>query len=447
MSSGINMSIDAGNFFKQASLYKGIHRQIRQKVSHTIEMPPSLASVTTSDCVNEVDPESVGMTREGVEAIWKSVEDIYSTALYPGVSISMRRRGKVILDRAIGHANGNGPDAQEGENRVLMRPSTPVCLFSASKAVTAFLMHLLSEDKLVHLHDPISFYAPEFGKNGKKNVTIHEVLAHRAGVPGLPKGVPPEVLWDNDEIWRILCETKPQSSKGNRLAYHALTGGYILERVVQKVTGKGIQDFLDERVRKPMGMKYFRYGAEDRYADRIADNYATGVRPFYPISTLIERALGGSLDMVEEVTNDARFKQAVIPAGNIMGTAEEIGRFFQMLLNNGEWDGKRVCHPMTVKRFTQEYSSITFDQTLMLPMRYSAGLMLGGEPFGMWGKHSSQSFGHIGLINKLCWADPVRDVSVSLLTTGVPIVANNIPSLVRFMNKIDKHCPRDATAS
>jgi CubicO group peptidase (beta-lactamase class C family) len=443
----MSISIEAGSFLKNGALYKGIQRQIRQKVSHSIEMPSSISSVTTMDCVNEVEPESVGMTTEGVEEIWQSVQGIYNTALYPGVSISMRRRGKVILDRALGHAVGNGPDAQVGCERVLMRPGTPVCLFSASKAVTAFLMHLLSEDKLVHLHDPISFYAPEFAQNGKKNVTIHEVLSHRAGVPGLPKGLPPEVLWDNDEIWRLLCATKPQSSKGNRLAYHALTGGYILERVVQRVTGASIQDFLDERVRKPMGMKYFRYGVEDRYADRVADNHATGVTPFYPISALIERALGGSLDMVEEVTNDPRFKKAVIPAGNIMGTAEEIGRFFQMLLNDGMWEGTRVCDPMTVKRFTQEYSSLQFDQTLMLPMRYSAGLMLGGEPFGMWGKHSSQSFGHIGLINKLCWADPVRDVSVSLLTTGVPIVANNIPSLVRFMNKIDRHCPRDATSN
>ena len=78
----------------------------------------------------------------------------------------------------------------------------------------------------------------------------------------------------------------------------------------------------------------------------------------------------------------------------------------------------------------------------MLPMRYSAGLMLGGEPFGMWGKHSASAYGHIGLINKMCWADPERDISVALLNTGIPIVANNIPSLARFLNRIDQHVPR-----
>jgi len=441
----MSLSIGASDFFKRNIYQRGfVKRGIRQKFTNTIAMPESLSSVTTVNRSNEIDPEYLGMTQDGVEAIWKSVEGIYRTGTHPGISLSVHRRGDVILDRAIGHSIGNGPHSTSNESKILMRPGTPVCYFSASKAVTAFLIHLLCEDEKINLHDPISFYAPEFGKNGKRNITIHQVLSHRAGVPGLPEGAPVEALWDNDEIWRLLCEAEPLSNKGSKLAYHALTGGYILERVIQKVTGASIQDFLDKRVRQPMNMKYFRYGIEDQYAASVADNYATGVTPFFPISKVIERALGGSLDMVETVSNDTRFKKAIIPAGNMMGTAEEMGRFFQMLLNEGEWQGTKLCSPLTVRRFTQEYASMQFDQTLMLPMRYSAGLMLGGEPFGMWGKHSGQSFGHIGLINKLCWADPVRDISVSILATGMPFVANNIPAFIRFMGQLDRHCPRDA---
>jgi CubicO group peptidase (beta-lactamase class C family) len=411
---------------------------------NTIKVPRSIAQVTTAEPSQEVDPVSVGMTRGGIEDIWRAVEGIYKTGTHPGISICFRRKGKLVLNRAIGYAKGGGPHARRDEGKVLMRPDTPVCYFSASKAVTAFLMHLLNEDKLINLHDPISFYAPEFGQCGKKNITIHQVLSHRSGIPGLPEDVPIETLWDNDEIWRLLSEAQSDSARGNRLAYHALTGGYILERVVNKVTGKSIQAFLDERVRKPMGMKYFRYGIDDQYADLAAENHVTGMKPFFPVSYLIKRALGGPLEKVQEVTNDPRFKQAVIPAGNLYGTADEMGSFFQMLMNGGEWMGKQVCQPITVKRFTQEFGAIQLDRTLMLPMRYSAGLMLGGEPFGMWGKHSTSAYGHIGLINKMCWADEVRDISVSLLTTGIPIVANNIPSLIRFMNKIDRHCPRDS---
>lgn len=413
------------------------------KHSNAIDLPESLGMVTTVERALEVDPESVGMTREGVESIWRSVEDLYKTGTHPGISLCVRRKGEMVLQRSIGHAKGNGPHSGPNEQKVLMRPETPVCLFSASKAVTAMLMHMLNEDKLINLHDPISFYAPEFGQKGKKNTTIHQVLSHRSGVPGLPAGLPVETLWDNDEIWRLLCLAEPQSAHGDKLAYHALTGGYILERVLAHVTGGDIQAYLDERIRKPMGMKFFRYGVAPEHTDMAADNFVTGVKPIYPITKLIARALGGPLEQVQEVINDERFKQAVIPAGNIYGTAEEVGRFFQMMLNEGEWNGKQICHPMTVKRATQEYAAVQFDRTLMLPMRYSAGLMLGGEPFGMWGKHSAKSFGHIGLINKLCWADPVRDISVSLLTTGIPFAANVIRPLIRFLNRFDKHCPKD----
>lgn len=407
-----------------------------------IDLPKSFSTVTTIECAQEVDPVSVGMSAQGREAIWQAVEDIYNTAAHPGISVCMRRKGQVVMQRAIGHARGNAPHADVSEPKVLMRPETPVCYFSASKAVTAMLMHMLREDELINLHDPVSFYAPEFGKRGKKNITIHQVLSHRSGVPGLPAGTPIETLWDNDKIWDMLCNAQSASVHGDKLAYHALTGGYILERVVEAVTGEGIQALLDKRIRQPLGMKYFRYGLAPEHFDVVADNQPTGMKPFFPISSLIKRALGGGLDDIEMVTNSDKFKQAVIPAGNIMGTAEEMGRFYQMLLNGGEYNGVKVCEPMTVKRLTQEFASLQFDRTLMLPMRYSAGLMLGGSPAGIWGKDSEQAYGHIGLINKLCWADPARDISVSLLTTGVPIVANIFPAFIRFMGSIDKHCAK-----
>ncbi len=441
------MILDMGHKLFSRENWTPEPRHLRLCSSNTIKLPRSLPSVTTVETSEEVDPESVGLTHEGVEAIWKAIEGVYETATHPGISIMMRRRGQVIMHRSIGHAQGNGPHSTARDFKELMRPDTPVCLFSASKAVTAFLIHLLNEDRLIDLHDPISFYEPEFGQNDKKNTTIHQVLSHRSGIPGLPEGLPVDTLWDNDTIWKLLCEAAPNSPRGDKLAYHALTGGYILERVLAKVTGKNIQEYIDERLRKPMKMKYFRYGLEQKYAHCVAENHVTGMRPFPPVSNIIKRALGGSLDMVQEVSNDPRFMQAVIPAGNIYGSAEEICNFFQMLLNGGVWNGVRVCDPMTVRRLTHEYAAIQFDRTLMLPMRYSAGLMLGGEPFGLWGRHSGAAYGHIGLINKLCWADPERDISVGLLTTGIPIVANNIPSLARFMHRIDQHVPKDKKLS
>ncbi len=419
-----------------------VHVNRYLRLGNTIHLPKSLATVTTVNREEEVEPTTVGMTQDGVDSIWQSVEEIYKTATHPAISLCFRRQGKIILSRSIGYATGHKPNKKAEKNARLMQPETPICYFSGSKAVTAFLIHLLNEDKLLDLHDTVSAHLPEFGLHGKQDITIHEVLTHRSGMSTMPSSLGINSLSDNDEVWQQLCaKTLPETQTG-KLAYHALSGGYILERIINKVTGMSIQEFLDLRIRKPMNMKYFSYGLSTSKALDLADNYATGITPIYPISYFIKRALGGSFDNIAEVSNTPIFQQAVIPSANLMGTAEEMGRFYQMLLNNGVWEGKQICQPMTVRRLVRESGSLDFDRTLMAPMRYSAGLMLGANPVGLWGQHSAQAFGHIGLINKLLWADPERDISVSLVNTGLPLVANNVPSLINFMASINKHCSR-----
>ena len=113
-----------------------------------------------------------------------------------------------------------------------------------------------------------------------------------------------------------------------------------------------------------------------------------------------------------------------------------------MMLNGGKWGRRRICAPATIARAVQEFGSRATDQTLMIPMRYSAGLMLGDQPFGIWGPNSPQAFGHLGLINKFAWADPEREMSVSLLTTGLPLLTHHIPRLVNVMRAIGNGIPR-----
>ena len=57
----------------------------------------------------EVDPRSVGVRAQDVEAIWSAVVGFYEAGLHPALGLCIRRRGEVILDRAIGHARGNSP--------------------------------------------------------------------------------------------------------------------------------------------------------------------------------------------------------------------------------------------------------------------------------------------------------------------------------------------------
>lgn len=419
---------------------------IRQRVLRLCEVPRDLDAVIVIDAKQEVDPQEVGILQTDIDRVWDHVIRLYRTGVHPAITIHLRRQGKVVMARSIGHARGNGPDDGPDSIRVLARPDTPMCLFSASKAITALLMHMLAEEGLVDIKAPVTRYVPEFGRKGKQGITIHQILAHRGGIPGLPRGTAMDVLWDTDKTWELLCDAAPIMTDGSKLAYHAITGGFVLERVLRKVTGAGIDAYLDRRIRRPMGMKYFTYGARTTQRDALALNYATGPRQGPVLGTLIRRALGTDMEVIAGVSNEPRYHEVIIPAANLVASAGEVSAFFQMMLDGGRWGRRRICAPGTIAGAVRETGRRAFDRTLMLPMRYSAGLMLGDEPFGLWGPHSRQSFGHVGLINKLAWADPQRELSAAILTSGILLVAHHLAPVARLVRSIGSLAPRTAAA-
>ena len=134
----------------------------------------------------EIDPKLVGIDRKVIDAIWQATIATYRTGLYPALSLCIRRRGQVVFDRSIGHVSGNAPHDPPDARRVVATPKTLFNMFSASKMVTAMLVHMCDERGLLHLDDPIARYLPEFGEHGKHRITIRHVLTHRAGIPHIP---------------------------------------------------------------------------------------------------------------------------------------------------------------------------------------------------------------------------------------------------------------------
>lgn len=409
---------------------------LRRKLLRLSPLPEDLDEVIRIDARREVDPAEVGLRQADIDRVWSQLIKVYRSGVHPAITINLRCRGEIVMARSIGHARGNGPHDGPGSERVLAQPDTPMCLFSASKAVTALLMHLLAEEGLVDLERPVASYAPEFGRKGKETITLQQVLSHRGGIPGLPSDTPLATLWDEDATWELLCDAKPIITDGSKLAYHAITGGFVLERVLRVVTGADINAYIERKIRRPMGMKYFTYGARPEHRDALAFNYATGPRQGPVLGALTRRALGTDMESIEEVSNDPRFHDAIIPAGNLVGTAAEVSAFFQMMLDGGAWRGRRICKPATIAGAVREVGTRTFDRTLMLPMRYSAGMMLGDEPFGLWGPRSRAAFGHVGLINKFAWADPRRQLSAAILTSGMLLVAHHLVPFAKLVTAV-----------
>jgi len=418
--------------------------RISQRVLRTLPVPADIEVVTDIDRVGELAPGSVGLTQDDVSAIWSRAEDLYCTGYYPALMLCIRRHGKIVLNRAIGIARGfgepGGPEVPEP-----VSTGTPACLYSASKAITAILIHKLADDGHVNLLDPVAHYVPEFARHGKDRLNILQVLSHRGGVPGIQSEISLEKLVHHETLLKLICEAEPTDIHGRKQAYHAITGGTILQAILERVTGSSIRSYWHDNFKKPMQFRHFDYGATRKEFALMARDRFAGARVPQPFRTYFRQFLGLDVEADRDFVNNYAFFSEPVPAGNMIATAEETSRFFQMLLDDGRYGERQIISKLAAHRATWETSPHQLDNTLKVPLRYSAGMMLGGEPFGLFGPHTGNAFGHLGLINIFAWADPDRDIAVALLSTGKPLLAHNAFSLIQLLREINNRIPRKST--
>jgi CubicO group peptidase (beta-lactamase class C family) len=399
-----------------------------------VKLPRDLAGITS---IGEEEPARAGgMEREGVERIWRSAQTLYRTGVYPAMGICVRRNGRVVLDRMLGWS-------RLGDEPRLATPDTPFVIFSAAKAMTATVAHLLDDRGKLHIADRVVEYIPEYGSHGKDSITIEHVLSHRAGVANLPaEALDLDNLEDRDYLLKLMCDAKPRTRPGRLLAYHAVSGGFILAEIVERVTGKDIRTVLREEILEPLGFRWGNFGVAREDLGLVGHSYPTGPPPLPPVSTLLERALGLHPDDITRLSNDDRFLTGIVPAGNVVTTANELSRFFDLLRQGGELDGVRIMEARTIRRAVVERSYREFDLTLGAPMRHSAGFMLGADAVSLYGPDTDNAFGHLGFTNVLGWADPDRNLSVGIVTSGKPILHPGLPLLWALTRRIGLEAPK-----
>ncbi|MFT5223791.1 MAG: CubicO group peptidase (beta-lactamase class C family), partial [Glaciecola sp.] len=404
-------------------------------------VPKDLDTIETIGA--EVDPTSVGLKAQDIEEIWSTVRRLYRWGMHPAIQLCLRRDGEVVLDRSLGYARGGGPGERRENERTLATPQTPFVLASGSKAVTAMVVHLLDDRGLLHVDDRVCEYVPEFGRNGKEAITINHVLSHRSGVPNIPReALDLDLITDHNHILQILADAKPTIPPGRFVAYHAVSGGFILAELVRRVTGKTINEVLQTEILDPLGFDLMSYGIAPERRHELATNHHTGLPVLPPLSTLFDRAFGYSIAEVTKVLDDPRFLDGIVPAANIVANANEFGRFFELLRQGGTMDGVRVFDPRTIRRAISEQSYMEFDFTLGVPTRYGMGFMLGAKYLSLYGPHTQYAFGHLGFTNIVGWADPERRLSGALLTSGKPIVGPHLYDFWDVMRTIHDVSPR-----
>ncbi len=205
----------------------------------------------------------------------------------------------------------------------------------------------------------------------------------------------------------------------------------MIAEIVRRVTGRTIREYLAEEILEPLGFRWTNFGVSPADVGEAGHSYVTGPPVPPPLSSALRRGLGVSVDEVVRLSNDPRFLTTVMPSANVVTTANEMSRFFELLLRGGELDGVRVLNPQTVRRATAEKSYLELDLTLGWPFRYSSGFMLGVRWFSLYGLDTQHAFGHLGFTNIVGWADPERSLSGALITRGKPVL---YPEIGEFWN-------------
>jgi CubicO group peptidase (beta-lactamase class C family) len=400
-------------------------------------VPADLEEVTTVG--DEGSPRDARTTRAAVDRIWAAVEALYRTGVHPAIQLCVRRHGVPILHRALGHASGNAPGDDPDAPKRPLGLDTPFTLYSASKAVTALVVHKLDELRAFHLEDRVCDYVPEFDREGKRWITIRHVLEHRAGIPNLPpEAMDLELLGHPEKVIEILARMPRSARPGRFVQYHAVSGGFVLAEVVRRATGDDIRAVLEREITKPLGFRWLSYGVRPRDLPLVASDAVTGPPVPPPLSIMLRRALGASIPEVIALAKDPRFLTGIVPSANVVSNAWELCAFYECLLREGELDGVRVFEPRTVRHVTNEQSYREVDLTLFAPLRYGSGLMLGDRPFGIFGPNTPRAFGHLGFTNIFAWADPMRQLSVALVASGKPVISSHVVRVLQLLIELSR---------
>ena len=399
-----------------------------------IRVPADLDAVTDRAEEDHSDVDSAA-----VERIWAAARHWYSAGMHPAIQVCLRRNGKVILDRAIGHGWGNGPGDPVDAEQIPVSTSTPFCVYSTAKAITTTVTHMLVERGNFSLEDRVCDYLPEYTSHGKDRTTIRHVVTHSAGIPFATGPKPDLKRMDDSEYAReMLGRMKPVYRPGLVHIYHGVTWGPLMREIIAAATGRSIRDILAEQILDPLGFRWTNYGVAAQDVPLVAPSHVTGKPLPAPIARAFKTAVGGTPQQIIPFSNTPEFLTGVVPSSNTVSNAHELSRFAEMLRRGGELDGVRVLSPETLRAATKEARRLRPDlATGLAPMRWGTGYMLGSKRFGPFGRDAEGAFGHTGLTDIAMWADPQRALSVAVVSSGKPSghpEAKRYPALLNAIN-------------
>lgn len=326
--------------------------------------------------------------------------------------------GEPVLDIWAGEARPGMPWTHD----------TAPIVYSASKGVTATVIHRLADRRLLTYDAPVARYWPQFAANGKESITVRELLSHKSGLAALaPLASTPEELLDHELMEERLAAAPVGRSYG-KAAYHAMTYGWLLAGLGRAITGQDMRTLYRAEIAEPLGVDGIHLGRPPADSPTIpAGIYAhleKAVRaPFLSrglslgarVIDAIPAARGatGAIHVpgAERIVADnghasAPLYDTQMGAGNAICTAPALAKLYAALSNRGSVDGRQLLSAektaeLARRRGIRPGLPLTRDIWDLGYHCFPAPGLLGG-------------FGHMGAGGSTGWADPKRRIAVGL---------------------------------
>ena len=287
---------------------------------------------------------------------------------------------------------------------------TGAMVFSATKGVASTVIHRLADRGLLSYEDPVAEYWPEFAANGKADITVSDVLRHRAGLSHL-RGVTKADLMDHLAMEERLAAAPVDHLRGVQ-AYHALTYGWLLSGLARAVTGKGMRELIRQEVARPLDTDGIHLGRPPEGSPTTpAQILMPQSKLQNPVFNFIAPRVAGSKysgalgamyfpGIKSLMQGDTPFLDGEVPAANGVVTGRGLAKMYAVLAHEGRIDRKKYLSKELARGLAGQARIKWPDANMVVPMPFHLGYHESPVPGLLHG------FGHVGLGGTLGWADP-----------------------------------------
>jgi CubicO group peptidase (beta-lactamase class C family) len=350
-----------------------------------------------------------------------AIDELIASGTDDGLQVAVLHNGRVVVEAVAGTADATAAKPVDA--------STLFFAASTGKGVAASVAHVLVERGDLGYDRRVADVWPEFAAHGKGGVTLRNVLAHTAGVPGLWPDITPADLGDWDRVCAFIAAQPPWWPPRTRIGYHALTFGFVLGELVRRATGRTLAAVLREEIAVPLGIAdELHFGVPARLLVRVARQGPEGAAPTPPEpGSPLDRAIPPGVQPTAAFANRPDVLQAEVPSQGTM-SARAVARMYAALL--GHIDGIKLVSPDRLATMATPTVSGT-DQVVGIPTTSALGYSP-ARPGGVESRPGS-TFGMIGSNGSAAYADIDSGVAVAVMRNRIAVDMSAIAAIDRIV--------------